>query len=490
MTVTTLLFFVFACAAALLYRFLPRRFKTPWLLLVSLGFLFTWSWQFVISLSLLTLLNFWIGLHVAPELKYRRVWFYAGIALNILAILVFKYNNFYLPWLAALLKAPLSDGLKLLMPIGLSFMAVQWVSYLLDVSNGRMTAQKNLLLFSLYAFYFPRVVSGPVEKAKQFFARLENPLAVDRPLLERSAVLIVSGLLRKMVFADPLFNLIPAAAFTQPAQYGGLQLLLWLVAYSFALYNDFAGYTLIVRGVSLWFGIELANNFNLPYLSRNFSEFWARWHISLSNWLRDYIYLPLSWKIMHSKSKLKGWVNMIVPPLITMGVSALWHGISWNMLLWGGLHGIYQIVEHLAQKIRPQGPLNERPRWKQGLNTGITFLFAVLAWVPFKMPLQTALLYWQSLLHWVKPDLHLYVQALHNEIPYPALTGTQYMNLAILGLLAVAIFIDLNQNRKKSELFLQQWPRWAQIVVVVVLLTVIVLATYSNNVAPFVYQTF
>lgn len=489
MTVTTFLFFIFAAIAAVIFRFVPQRFKLPTLLLVSIAFLFSWSWQFVLSLSALTLINFWVGQHLHPESKKNGLWLTAAIVINILAILIFKYSDFYLPRLAAIFGQP-SDGLKLLVPIGLSFMAVQWMGYLMDVSNGRIQSQKNLVLFSLLGFYFPRVISGPVEKAKQFFARLENPLAVDRALLERSAVLIVSGLVRKLIFADPIFNLIPAEAFTTPANYSGQQLFFWLIGYAFALYNDFAGYTLIIRGVSLWFGIELTNNFNLPYLSRSFSEFWSRWHISLSNWLRDYIYLPLSWKIMHSRSKIKVWVNMVVPPLITMGVSALWHGISWNMLVWGGLHAVYQIVEYMSQKFRPQPPLNERPRWQQTLNMAVTFLFAILAWVPFKMPIGTAVAYWGSLLHWSLPDLSQYVRAVKNEIPFPAMTGTQYLNLTLAVLLLLAIFFDLAQNRKKSETFMLSWPRWAQILLVVVLLFAIVLATYSNNIAPFVYQSF
>jgi D-alanyl-lipoteichoic acid acyltransferase DltB (MBOAT superfamily) len=489
MTVTTFLFFIFAGFAAVIFRFVPQRYKLLTLLAFSLAFLLSWSWQFVLSLTALTLINYWIGLHLNPENKKNSLWLYTGIAVNILAILVFKYSNFYLPRLAALFGQN-SDGLKLLVPIGLSFMAVQWIGYLMDVSNGRLQAQNNLVEFSLLGFYFPRVISGPVEKAKQFFARLENPLTVDRPLLERSAVLIVSGLVRKLIFADPIFNLIPPEAFTTPANYSGQQLFFWLIGYAFALYNDFAGYTLIIRGVSLWFGIELTNNFNLPYLSRSFSEFWSRWHISLSNWLRDYIYLPLSWKIMHRRSKIKVWVNMVVPPLITMGVSALWHGISWNMLVWGGLHALYQIVEYMSQKFHPQPPLNERPRWQQALNTGVTFLFAILAWVPFKMPIGTAVAYWGSLLHWTLPDLSQYMRAVKNEVPFPAVTGTQFLNLTLAVLLVLAICFDLAQNRKKSETFIQSWPRWAQVLMVVVLLFVIILATYANNVAPFVYQSF
>lgn len=500
MTVISLLFFACACVAAAVYHFLPQRFKIPWLLLVSLGFLLTWSWQFVLSLTVISLLNYWTSFHLPPEQKRKTIWLYSGIGLNLLAIFLFKYNGFYLPALTHLLNSlgmQLSDGLQLLMPIGLSFMAVQWIAYLLDVSNGRLAPQKDLAVFLLLGFYFPRVVAGPVEKAKPFFARLKKPLPVDRALIERSIVLIVTGLMRKLIFADPLMRLIPAQAFTTPANYGGGQLLLWLIGYAFALYNDFAGYTLIVRGVSLWFGIELSNNFNLPYFSRSFSEFWARWHISLSNWLRDYIYMPLSWKIMHSHSRAKFWINMTLPPLITMAVSALWHGASWNMLVWGGLHGLYQIGEHLAQKFHPQGPMNERSPWKQRVNTAVTFIFTLLAWVPFKMPLQVALLYWQSLLHWGKPVLAVSGTTFSQDklilwgaTKFPAFATPLSLNIAFIVILLLALQFDLAQNRKKSETFLQEWPRWAQLIVIVILAAVIVLAASAKNVLPFVYQNF
>jgi hypothetical protein len=144
----------------------------------------------------------------------------------------------------------------------------------------------------------------------------------------------------------------------------------------------------------------------------------------------------------------------------------------------------------MSQKFRPQPPLNERPRWQQTLNMAVTFLFAILAWVPFKMPIGTAAAYWGSLLHWTLPDLSQYVRALKNEIPFPAMTGTQYLNLTLAMLLLLAILFDLAQNRRKSETFMLSWSRWVQILLVVVLLFAIVLATYSNNIAPFVYQSF
>lgn len=493
MTITSLLFFISALVAAFIFYWLPQKFKPLWLLCVSIGFLITWSWQFVVVLTVLSLINYWIGLHVYSGNPHKQPWLLSGIAFNILSLFIFKYSNFYLPSLQILLTSmgiPNTDGIQILIPVGLSFLVVQWISYLVDVSNNYLAAEKNIIRFLTYGFYFPRLLSGPVERARLFFPRLEKPLPVNRSLLERSAVLIITGLTRKLIFADPLFGLIPAEAFTSPTTYTAEQLFFWLLCYSFALYNDFAGYTLIIRGVSLWFGIELTNNFNLPYLSRNFSEFWSRWHISLSNWLRDYIFFPLSWSLLHSKSKHKGLINLVLPPMVTMLVSGLWHGLSWNMLVWGGLHGTFLIIDHLYSLVRPQPPLNERPRWRQLLGMGTTFLFTILAWVPFKMPLANAIAYWKGLFHWVKPNLFEYRMAILGKFPFPALTNVQIRNLILFSVLALAILFDLLQNRKNSETFVQQWPLWAQIVLIVILLAVILLASFANNVAPFVYQNF
>jgi D-alanyl-lipoteichoic acid acyltransferase DltB (MBOAT superfamily) len=190
--------------------------------------------------------------------------------------------------------------------------------------------------------------------------------------------------------------MIPADAFITPLDYPGQQLLAWLIAYAFAIYNDFAGYTAIVRGVCLWFGIELSPNFNLPYYARNFTEFWNRWHISLSNWLLDYIFYPLAWSLRRRVPDQNHVLNIVLPPMITMLVSGMWHGLAWNMLLWGGLHGLFMVLERLPSLKKPPVPLNKRPRWRQRLGVLLTFSLAALAWVPFRMELPVALQYWQG----------------------------------------------------------------------------------------------
>ncbi|MDO8971972.1 MAG: MBOAT family O-acyltransferase, partial [Saprospiraceae bacterium] len=293
MNITSLAFLALAFVAALIYHRLTAKFRNLWLLAVSAVFLATWSWQFILVLLVFGFLNFALGIKIETGSSKKKTWLGLGIVLNIAFLLVFKYSQFYLPALTRLLNRMgvegNSDGLKLLLPVGLSFLVVQAISYLVDVANKRLPAEKALLKFWAYVVYFPKLLSGPVERARQFLPRLDSPLRLDRELLERSLALIVSGLFRKIFLADALFRMIPENAFITPLDHTGQNLVFWLLGYSFALYNDFAGYTAIARGVSLWFGIELCINFNLPYFSHNFTEFWTRWHISLSNWLRDYL---------------------------------------------------------------------------------------------------------------------------------------------------------------------------------------------------------
>jgi D-alanyl-lipoteichoic acid acyltransferase DltB (MBOAT superfamily) len=492
MTVSSFLFLVCAALAAFVFHVLPTRWKNLWLVLISAGFIATWSWKFVLVLGIFGAINFFLAKRIDPELNSRKKWVIVGIIFNILFLFIFKYNKFFLPEIGNLLKSfgilqPIVT-LQILLPVGLSFLVVQVISYLLDISNKRIAAETSLIKFGVYILYFPKLISGPVERARQFFPRLESPLPFDRDLAERSLAMILTGLFRKIVFANPLFNLIPPDAFLNPSQYSGQNLLFWLLAYAFALYNDFAGYTLIVRGVSLWFGIELTNNFNLPYLSRNIAEFWTRWHISLSNWLRDYIYFPLSRALLKKSPERNHVFNFILPPIVTMLVSGMWHGLSWNMLVWGGLHGIYLMVERIPSLWRPAVPLDEQPRWRQSIGRVVTFIFVVLAWVPFRMELSIAFQYWKGLFQWTLPNLSTITS------PLPGQTfgwsATNLPNPILILVLVGAIIFDLIQNHQKSEIPVRDWRRVWQVVFIIILLGLVLLEFFSDTTAPFVYQAF
>jgi D-alanyl-lipoteichoic acid acyltransferase DltB (MBOAT superfamily) len=490
--VTSLLFFISALSAALVFRRMPQKARLPWLLLISAAFLAAWNWQFVVVLALFGLVNYWLGLKVEKAASSSKPWWkIAGILFNILVLFIFKYNRFFLPSLLKVFHADeAGSALQILLPVGLSFLVVQMISYLLDVNAGRLKAEQDLVKFGVYTLYFPKLLSGPVERARLFLPRLDAPLPFDKALLYRSLSLIVIGLLRKLVFADSLFSMIPADAFTTPANYAGQHLVLYLLAYAFALFNDFAGYTFIVRGVSLWFGIELANNFNLPYFSRNFTEFWNRWHISLSNWLRDYIFFPVSRALMKRHPSREHFLNILVPPLVTMLVSGMWHGLGWNLLVWGGLHGIYQIIERLPGLYRPSAPLDQRPWYRNLGGIVVTFILTLLAWLPFRMPLQTAWAYLQGMFTWIRPDFFLFKRYITADAPWLSWSPLNLPNPLLLMLLALALGFDLLLRTKSGEKELWALPRWVQVLLIVVLMAALLASLFVENTAPFVYQAF
>jgi len=494
MKVTSLIYFAVSFLAALIYRRLPRKWGNLWLLTLSIGFVVTWSWQFVILLAAFTCVNYWLARRVDASQNARGRWTTGGIFFNVAFLFLLKYNQFYLP---AIHKMMLNLGLTtseslvpILVPIGLSFLAVQAISTLLDIKTDAWQPNE---IFSVFQCTFSITRSCfpvPSNACGYFFPGWIPPLPLDRSLLERSTALLLIGLFRKIAIADPLFNMIPAEAFINPLNYPGQDLVFWLLAYSFALYNDFAGYTSIIRGVSLWFGIELTNNFNLPYLSRNFTEFWTRWHISLSQWLRDYIFFPSARYLMKHFTPREHWVNILLPPILTMLVSGMWHGLTWNLLLWGGMHGTYLVVERVFSLRKNAVPMNELPMWRQGLSTVITFVLAALAWVPFRMPVGTAVQYWQGMLHWVTPDFTALKLMLQNKLPSGVWSQVYLPSPLLLAVLVIAVIFDIQQSRGQREEFILDWSRLQIILFVVFLGFITLLAALSDHIIPFVYQGF
>ncbi|MBN1566055.1 MAG: MBOAT family protein, partial [Anaerolineae bacterium] len=362
MNITSLNFAGFLIVTLIMYYILPRR-QQNWLLLVmSYAFYVTWSWFYAAMLAGLTLVNFALAGYIRkptpdnykgrPQVNRAVLW--AGIGVNLAALAFFKYEDFFVPDLRAQLSEWSADTglgtIDLLLPVGMSFYVVTVISYLLDISRGQAdppAGLNGLIDFGVYMAYFPKLLAGPIERARSFMPKLAEQRIVDNDVMSRSFALIVIGVVRKAVIADTLFRTFPADLWNKPASFSAFQLIGFLIVYGFALYNDFAGYTSVARGVSGLFGIELSRNFNLPYTARNLSEFWNRWHITLSNWLRDYVYYPASRALLRRNPSRTNMANAIFPPLLTMFVSGLWHGPGWTMVLWGMLHGVYLVGERL-----------------------------------------------------------------------------------------------------------------------------------------------
>lgn len=477
MEITSFHFLLFVLGILIVYHYLPRRAQNYWLLFVSYVFYIFWSWKFALLLLAATIFHFEIAKYLRRNGQRRPILLWLGIAVNVILFVIFKAASFYLSRFVSLLgqigiQSGLG-GLQIVIPLGLSYYVLQNISYLVDVYHGQIPASTNRVDFALYLAYFPKMVAGPIERARTFLPILAHPRQVDNQMLSRSVVLILVGLTRKLLIADILFAYLPWSAFVgSPEAFSKIELISWLVVYAFALYNDFAGYTSIVRGVSGLFGIELSPNFNIPYFSKNFTEFWNRWHITLSHWLRDYIFFPVNRVLARHFGTRNRWQTLIIPPMLTMLVSGFWHGPNWQMLLWGGLHGLYLVGERIIMLKRPPQLEDQKIRWPDWGSSLIVFILVALAWVPFAMRLPTALGLW-------------------NQLLVGNIFGFRDQGLILpLVVLALALWLDWAQYNKAEEIFFLRQKQFVQATMLATVILLILVVTSSGAGQPFVYQGF
>ncbi len=463
MEIISLPFLVFALVVILVYSRLSRPAQNIWLLTASYIFYLTWGLNYAIVLAVMTLINYALGLRLGQGAPARARWLWTGILLNSAALVTLKALTGPYP----ILVFKTVDWTAALLPIGFSFYTLHAISYLVDVSRGQLAPARNPVDFALYLAYFPKLLSGPIEKAGRFIPQLERARKVDNAQMGAGLGLILVGLLRKLVIADALTAIRPSDLFSNPTEYSTLERLTWLVVFAFTLYNDFAGYTSIVRGLSALLGIELSPNFAQPFFARSFGEFWNRWHISLSVWLRDYIFFPLRrWML---QKRLPGWVALVAPPLVTMLVSGYWHRGSLPMLVWGGLHGLYQVLE---QKFRQ--PRQTETALHKILSALIIFIFVTLAWIPFAaVDFSTALIYLQGFL----PPY---------QLAFPA---TAWVNIGAA--LLFSLGLDWQEFRAGSDVYFLRWKARTQtLAIFTAMFVLIVFSGGGPNISNFVYQGF
>ena len=458
-------FFILAGFAIFVYYLLTPRAQTVWLLGVSYFFYSTWSLPHLVVLVVVTCLNFFLAVQI--EKNRSRLIFIISILINAGSLITLKVltGPYGTTFLEAVEKSTFPG---ILLPIGFSFYVLQNISYLTDVYRDQIKAERDFVHFSLYLAYFPKMLAGPIERAKRFLPQLKHERAVDKNTIEQGLYLILLGLVRKILIADHLGLLQPTDIFSNSQNYSSLEQIIWLLIFAFILYNDFAGYTSIVRGVSCFFGIQLSSNFQQPFLAKSFSDFWTRWHISLSEWLRDYIFYPIRRMIM--LLRWPGWTAWMIPPVFTMLVSGFWHGAYLALIFWGFMHGIYLVVEQRLQqfKLLPKSGLKLR------LYSVLVFILTTLAWAPFNTPsVRSAGRYFLNLLH-----------------PY-----TASFNLLFLPDLLLLVFLSFwldNQEQRHNDLsFPRKWSASAQSwgVAITVILLYLVTRT-GNDISQFVYQFF
>jgi alginate O-acetyltransferase complex protein AlgI len=364
----------------------PKRRKIL-LLVASYIFYGTWNIPFIGLILLSTSIDYWLSKRIrhSQKLLARKQLLVAGIVMNVIVLAVFKYTNFFIDTtnsLAAIYHLPFCflQHLNLLLPLGISFYTFEAISYLIDVYRGEPPAE-SFLDYNFYIMYFPHLISGPIVRYRELSAQMRNGIFLSLDKVKKGCELIILGLAYKLLVADSVCGLADKVFLSPSSASISATYLAW-AAFTCQIYFDFMGYTHIARGVSLLFNIELPLNFNHPYNARNISDFWQRWHISLSRWIRDYLFIPLGGS---RGTSLHTAINL----LLTMTIAGAWHGAGWTFLIWGAYHGVLLLLYHLLSSVR--GRLEyfaNRKIWTASLYklsaTVSTFLLVAYGWIWFR----------------------------------------------------------------------------------------------------------
>jgi D-alanyl-lipoteichoic acid acyltransferase DltB (MBOAT superfamily) len=364
---------------------LLRRNDARLLLLLVASYLFysAWSPTYLLLLAGCTLfqwaVGWWIGR--AEDVRRRRWLLALSVAGGLGALSVFKYFNFFITETDHLLSALglpfVVPRLGVLLPVGISFYTFHTLSYTIDVYRRKAEPTRSLLQFAVFVAFFPLLVAGPILRASQFLPQLGSSRSLQEGQAMAGVQRILAGLVKKAIFADMIGATLVDPVFAAPAKYGGLGVVLAVYGYAIQIYSDFSGYSDIAIGSAKLLGYELPENFLRPYLATDLRDFWRRWHISLSTWLRDYLYIPLGGSRI---SPTRTQANL----LLTMVLGGLWHGANWTFLIWGGIHGGMLAVNRWFQRRAEQRggpPPRELPLW---LRRFVTFHLVCLAWVFFR----------------------------------------------------------------------------------------------------------
>lgn len=381
MIFNSLVFWAFFAVVYGLYRALPHRGQNILLLTSSYFFYGWWDWRFLSLIFISTVIDYWAGLAIdgaGPNERRRRMAMWVSVATNLGILGFFKYFNFFADNLVVLLQTvgvttPIRH-LNIILPVGISFYTFQTMSYTLDIYRGQLRATRSFLNFATFVSFFPQLVAGPIERAAKLLPQIENPREISSANMESGTWLVFWGLFKKCVIADNLAVLVDGVFGSEAAT--GATALLALYAFAFQIYCDFSGYSDIARGVSRWMGIELMLNFNNPYFAVNPKDFWARWHISLSSWLRDYLYISLGG---NRRGGRRRYVNLV----LTMVLGGLWHGAAWTFVVWGAFHGFLLVAYHaLAAWFAPaDGVKSGRWIWPRRV---FMFHLVCLGWLFFR----------------------------------------------------------------------------------------------------------
>lgn len=356
-------FLIVLCCAAILERHFSESVKQTFLLIASYFFYGVWDWRFCFLLLFVTVVSFF----TAKYSKKKSV-FIAGVVVPLVVLGFFKYFNFFIDSASALIGKEIG-ALNIILPVGISFYTFQALSYVIDVRKGKLPVENNFIKLALYISFFPQLVAGPIVKASDFLPQLSEKRRVKFENIKWGIQVFVFGLFKKIVIADHI-SVFVDDVYSKPVAFHWFSIILATISYSIQIYFDFSGYSDMAIGCAKCLGYDFKRNFNLPYISQDVTEFWRRWHISLSTWLREYIYIPLGG---NRKGKARQYLNLF----LTMLIGGLWHGANWTFVFWGGINGAALCLDKIM-------PKNNKSKVLKALKIFCTFIFISFTWIFFR----------------------------------------------------------------------------------------------------------
>lgn len=387
-------FLIFFPIVTLIYFLIPHKIRYIWLLISSYYFYMCWNPKYALLIATSTVITWVSGILIdqsnqltknkKQQAYEKKLWVALSFISNLAILFFFKYFDFALNNLNAVLAQLhlelIQPGFDVILPVGISFYTFQALSYTMDVYRGEIYAEKNIFKYALFVSFFPQLVAGPIERSKNLLIQFNEKHDFDYERVKNGLLLMLWGFFMKLVIADRVAMLVDQV-YNNWQQYAGMEIVVATVLFAVQIYCDFGSYSNIAIGAAQVMGFTLMENFRQPYFATSVADFWRRWHISLTSWFRDYLYIPLGG---NRKGKLRRYINVMIVFL----VSGLWHGASWNFVVWGGLNGIYQVIGDLTKPYRKKViemlKINTQCFSYQMFQVVITFILVDFSWIFFR----------------------------------------------------------------------------------------------------------
>ena len=468
-------FFVFFFLVFVLFWKLRKQFQWIILLLASYYFYVSWKPAYLGIIILTTLICYFCAKAIESTKNNKKFYLFLALIFSLGSLFIFQYLDFFSITVNQVFGFSLPQ-FKILLPLGISFYTLTVIGYMIDVYKGKIKPEKHLGHFALFVSFFPKITAGPIERGANLLPQLKKKFVFDYALVSEGARLFMLGLFKKMVIADNL-GIIVDRGFGSLSDYKGLSLILIIFFYSWQIYMDFSGYTDMARGIGKMLGINLMENFNLPYLSSSIQDFWRRWHISFSSWLRDYIYFPLG-------GNRKGLIRTVINTLIVFTISGLWHGAGWTFIIWGVLHGLGLSFERVLKALYANRLTIKIPNI---LKIAYAYCLISIFWVFFRSPTINDAIYILrnapvGLKHFLSPN-YLWASLMQLFV------FDRIEMIITFGVVLIAILLEIMQRKTSILKIVSKQPMIVRFTIYILVIFMII-QLRNANIPAFIYTQF